>query len=342
VRAAIFIMLAGCSFAPARLASSGGGGGDDDAPARADAAPTIDGDHASWWNPSWSSRVPLSITNNDATALPAGFQIGLRFDLDAAPCTGSRDAARIVYGKTSELDRVIDEVGTDEWTWFRLQAPIAPTAISTEYWLYCGNPSPGAAPQDPVAVFEFYDSFPGTTVNPAWTAQSQVTVAGGVVTMATSGAPGSGIHSNSTIGPGTAIDYIAIASSGATTTPYWWGGYQSNFSASPPWVIWHAVSGANQIHPSSYDGTSNWNGTPVALDTSPHLYGVEHYGDSAAWRYNDVVVETHVYGVSMAATSFNVRLHNYASGGDVSFDMARVRKAANPPPTVSVGTIETY
>jgi hypothetical protein len=280
----------------------------------------------------------LTIVNNAATTMPIGYQIGLSLDLDAAPCTGSRDAVRIVWN-TTEVARVIDEVGTNEWTWFPLQAPITSGSMSTEYWLYCGNAAAPAAPKDPATVFDFWEDFTGVALGGAWTAQGTVTVGSGSVTI---GASNAGIHSNATYGAGFAIDCLATASSAAATNPYWWCGFQQNFSLSAPWVIWHAVGGASQIHPSAYDTSSSWNGTSVTLDTSPHLYGVENYGDSGAWRVADAVVQQHTYATSLAATAFNIRLHNYNSGDTVSFDWARVRKAVNPAPSVTVGTFETY
>jgi len=188
-------------------------------------------------------------------------------------------------------------------------------------------------------VFDFLEDFNGTALPAAWVGQNSVTMGSGVVTIA---AGDSGIHSTATYGPNIAIDYMATASQAAADTPYWWGGFQQTFTLSAPWVIWHAVSGADQIHPSAWDTASTWNGTSVALDTAPHLYGVENYGDSAAFRLADAIVQTRTYATSLAATPLNLRLHNYQSGGTISFDWARVRKAANPAPAVTVGTVETY
>jgi len=350
MRALSVVVLAGCSFHHGAAATTGESG---DAPvvdtalidttslaadAPRDAGMDVATHPANWWDPAWSSRMQLTIMNGAAAALPTGYQVGFAFDLDAAPCAGNRDAVRIVRG-TTEVARVIDEVGAPQWTWFRLQAPISAGASSTEYWLYCGNASPSAAPKDPAVVFDFFEDFNGTTLPSAWTGQNTVTVAGGSVTIA---AGNSGIHSNATYGAGVAIDYVVTASQAAADSPYWWGGFQTNFSLSAPWVIWHAVGAADAIHPSAYDTASTWNGTAVTLDTAPHLYGVENYGDSAAFRLADVIVQTRTYATSLAATSFNLRLHNYNSGGTISFDWARVRKAANPAPAVTAGSVETY
>jgi hypothetical protein len=353
MRALAAVFLAGCSFQHGAGLGTDATGGDDGPRAidahvdAADASSLIPPDAAAdgpthaadWWNPAWGYRMKLTVTNGAATAMATGYQVGLALDLDLAPCTGSRNAVRIVYG-TTEIPRVIDEVGTVEWTWFPLQAPVAVAGATSAYWLYCGNGAAAAAPSDPATVFDFYDDFPGTSLGAAWTAQGAVTVAASQVTI---GNGNSGIHSNATFGANTAIDFIASATANAVSNPYWWAGYQANFSTTVPWVIWHARNGASQIHPSVFEtGGTAWDGTSVALDTSPHLYGVEHYGDSAAFRQADAIVQTRTYGASMAATSFNLRLHNYSSGGSVSFDMARVRKAVNPAPAVAVGAVETY
>ena len=344
------VVLAGCSFHTNAASPASGDGAPDgrvtidgqiDAPTdaaltTADAPPDGLAFPADWWSTAWHSRMKLTITNNAAAAMDAGYQVGLQLDLDVSPCGGSRDAVRIVYG-TTELTRVVDEVGGAEWTWFPLQAAVAAGASTDAYWLYCGNSAPTTAPADPSAVFDFFDDFNGTTLSAAWASQGTVTVAGGSVTI---GNASSGIHSIATWGADTAIDFMATASAAAASNPYWWGGYQTTFTTTQPWHIWHAVSGANQIHPSEYDSNQLWNGTAVALDTAPHLYGVEHYGTSGAYRMADVMAQTRTYTAAIGA--LNLRLHNYQSGGSVSFDWARVRKAVSPAPSVAVGSVETY
>ena len=342
------LVLVGCSFQPRAAAPADTAGGADasiatDGPldaevATIDAPPdgTIVTHPPGWWDAAWGSRMQLTITNNAATAMAQGYQVGLQLDLDAAPCAGSRDAIRIVYNNTTDLARVIDEVGTAEWTWFPLQAAIAPGSSSTAYWLYCGNGSPTAASKDPQDVFDFWDDFNGAALSSAWASQGSVTVAGGSVTIGMSNA---GIHSTATYGANTAIDFMASASTAAAQNPYWWGGYQTNFSISQPWIIWHSLAAAT-LHPSVYSASETWNGTNIALDTSPHLYGVETYGTAGAWRYADAITQSHTYAAAIGA--LNLRLHNYQSGGPVSFDWARVRKAVSPAPAVTVGSVETY
>jgi len=145
MRAVVLAVLAGCSFHPgAPGVTSGGDAPVGDAPPVVDTPIVVDAPHdaagdvsshpPNWWDPAWSSRMQLTIVNGSAAALPVGYQIGFAFGLDVAPCAGNRDAVRIVRG-TTDVSRVIDEVGSPQWTWFPLQASIAAGATSTEYWL---------------------------------------------------------------------------------------------------------------------------------------------------------------------------------------------------------------
>lgn len=346
------VVLAGCSFQPRAAPVSG------DAPLHVDAppGPGLDGPRSidappdappdafvyldapahppNWWNPAWGSRMQLTISNNATGAMASGYQVGLAFDLDAAPCSGNRDQVRIVYNNQTEVPRVIDEVGTTQWTWFPLQAQIDAGATSTSYWLYCNNPAPNAALKDPATVFDFWDDFNGTSLGTAWTATAGgVSVANGSVTIGSSG----GIHSTATYGPGRAIDVMATPTSASVSNPDWWFGFESNFTFQAPWIVWFA-NNANQIHPSVND-TSQHDDPPVTLDTAPHLWGVETYGTSAAFRLADAVVDSRTTNIT---SPLNLRLHVLQSGSTVSFDWVRVRKVVTPAPTVSVGTVETY
>lgn len=346
------VVLAGCSF-QGRAGFNPGG----DAPvvthdaatifdARPDAPPDAPPDAfvyldapahpPNWWNASWGSRMRLTISNSSTTAMATGYQVGLALDLDAAPCTGSRDQVRIVYMNTTDLSRVIDEVGTTEWTWFPLQAAIAPGTTSTDYWLYCTNPSPTAAQNDPANVFDVWDDFAGNTLANTWASTGTVSVANGAVTIGSNG----GIHSNATYGANTAFDAMATASTTSVTNPEWWLGYETNFNVTAPWIVWYAHN-ANQIMPSVNESGTQHNDTAVTLDGNPHLYGVETYGGTSAFRVADVIVDNHTNASVIGP--LNLRLHVYFQpSGTVAFDWIRVRKAVSPAPGVTVGTVETY
>jgi len=349
------VVLAGCSFQP--HAAPGGG----DAPAHADApfgddGPVVIDGHpdappdappdafvyldapahpADWWNAAWGSRMKLTIVNGSQTAMAQGYQVGMAFDLDAAPCGANRDQVRIVYNQT-EVPRVIDEVGTTEWTWFPLQAQIAGGTTNTSYWVYCNNPNPNAAPKDPATVFDVWDDFPGAALASTWASQGNVSVANSKVTIS---ANNGGIHSTATYGAQTAVDVMATATGAQVSGPSWWLGYESNFTSAAPWIVWYASS-ANAIHPSVNEAGFEHDDATVPLDGNPHLYGVETYGSSGAFRLADTIVQNHTYTGPIGP--LNLRLHVYQGGGNVSFDWVRVRKAVSPAPTVTVGTVESY
>jgi hypothetical protein len=340
MRTAVCIVVAACGFQPAPITAPADGARLDvvfmDAPPPLDAAP------ADWWDPHYRWRIPLTITNMSASSMATGFQVALHYDLDAAPCSSPHDNVRVVYAHAMELDRVVDDVGTAaEWTWFPLQAALAPGATTTAYTLYCANPSPPAALADPAVVFDFFDDFNGTTLGTVWMKQNTVAVAGGVVTIGGGAVADSGILTTATWGPGTGVDYTAQVQTAATAD--FWAGFQVGFPDQPPWIQWWTETASN-IRP-DYRGNSSdpgFLGTNVALDTAMHFYGVEYYGLQAMYRYEDAPVEHHVHAFGPSSTMLNFRLHNASGTNPVKYGMARVRKAVDPPPTVVVGTPETY
>ena len=351
MRLAAAVVLAGCSFQPRAAPGTG------DAPAHPDAAPGPDSPvivdarpdappdafvyldapahPPNWWNPAWGSRMQLTIANTSTTALATGYQIGLSHDLDVAPCAGNRDQVRIVYNNTTDIPRVIDEVGTNEMTWFPLQAPIAAGTTNTSYWLYCGNATPTAAPKDPAMVFDVWDDFGGNSLASTWASAGTVSVANGSVTLGSNGS----IHSNATYGANTAIDGLATATTTSVSNPQWWIGYEVNFNITAPWIVWLADA-ANAIHPSVNEAGTRHEDAASLLDTNPHLYGVETYGTTGAFRLADAIVDTHTY--TQAIGALNLRLAVLQGSGTVSFDWVLVRKAVSPPPGVTVGSVETY
>jgi len=326
------LLTASCSFQPGALpgdAQSSTADTGDSGPG--DGAVYSDGAPADWWNPAWKRRLRLSI--EDSVALPMGFQVGFAIDLDAAPCSGSRDQVRIVHMMT-ELPRVIDEVGANEWIWFRLQAALPASTPTDAYWLYCGNPSAGAAPADPTTVFDVFDDFGGTALGASWTTTGSVTVAGGVVTLDDD----DGFRTTATYPPNSATDFV-MSTQTTSQTMWFWGGFQNNFTFTGPWMLWNATT-ATQIRPDEVDSSGSWTGTPQGLDTAFHLYGVENYGTSSMYRYQDMPVAQHTHDANISQ-SISVRFHNYMSVNTIQVGMMRVRKAANPPPTVTVSPVET-
>lgn len=331
---AVLLLLAACSFRHG-FASPG------DSALSDVAIDTVDAD-LSWWNPAWHERMPITIMNPSSGALASGYQIGLRFDVGAAPCTTNRDDIRITFGRT-ELTRVIDEVGPPEWTWFRLAAPLPAGATSTgEYWLYCANPAPSAAPSDPTQVFDFYDSFDESVLDlSVWTKQNNAVLGGGVLTCGGGANNDSGIVTTTpTFHPNHAVDYVATASS--TTSSDFWAGFQNGTMDVQPWLQWWTEP-KNAIRPDFWANSSSteWLGTSVSLDLNPHFYGVENYGVSSMYRYDDEPRDSHIYDAA-PPDPLSVRLWEGDKATTVKYDLVRVRAAVDPPPVATVGTPQTY
>jgi hypothetical protein len=304
-----------------------------------DLAPPVD---ALWWNPAWRSRMPVAITNNAAGQLPAGYQVGLAYDLDAAPCTSNRDDIRIVRDNV-DIERVIDEVGTVEWTWFPLAAAIDPSATANDYWLYCGNPSPTPAPSDPKMVFDAYDGFDTTIDTSVWTKQNTTSVVNGQLVCGGGGQTDNGVVTKTrTFSANHAVDYVATASS--ATASDWWAGFQIGTMDVAPWLHWYTLN-PNAVCPDFLGVATDtpWYGTDIPLDTAPHFYSIENYGTKSMYRREDVPVQSHVYApMQPPPAQVNVRLWNYSDSTSVTYDWVRVRQAIDPPPTTTVGAPETY
>jgi hypothetical protein len=303
-------------------------------------APSPDAVAQAWWDPAWPYRLRLTIFTQ--TALPLGFQLGFSPSLDAPPCTGNRDGVRVVSGAT-DLPRVIDELGATQWVWFKLTKPIAASSTSIDYYLYCGNQSPTPAMSDPAAVFDFYDAFPGSSLGSAWMSQGSVAVSGGFVQLH---APDAAISTNATLPPGNGVDFAMSADANAVSEPYFWGGFDNQFSFNDPWVRWFGGFSSGQLRGSTDLPTQSASyGTNQTFDTTKHLYGVESYDASAAFRIDDLQVDSLTYGGTLA-TPMNVTFYNHASGpsgnGILQIEMVRTRKVATPVPSVMLGMPELY
>jgi hypothetical protein len=286
--------------------------------------------------------MPLTIVNGSAQTLPMGYQIGVSYPFLSAPCIGQRDDVRFIYGPVTELNRVFDDV-SPPWAWFPLIAPLAPGATSTgEYFIYCGNIDPGSGPSNPKTLFELHDAFGAASIDTnTWTVVRGATLSNGRLVVGNSGNQDNGvITATASFGPNHAVDFVAIPS--LTTTPAYgfWGGFQATTANNAPYALWW-TSTTTGFGPTALMNANNtaYQGATVALTTTGHYFGVEHYGDHAMYRYDDAPYDTHAYDESHD-TPLYVRLWNYNSTPSVAFDMVRVRQAVDPPPTVTVGTPE--
>jgi Domain of unknown function (DUF2341) len=120
-----------------------------------------------WWDPAWTMRESVSVAAGSNGA-PAGYTVAVTLDhaslVAAQQALASGDDVRIVGSDGTEVDRVLDTGASWDTAattiWFQVADQL--DANDTEqYWLYYGNPSAGAPPADPTAVFLLADGFEG-------------------------------------------------------------------------------------------------------------------------------------------------------------------------------------
>ncbi|MFZ5785221.1 MAG: hypothetical protein ACOY3Y_02160, partial [Acidobacteriota bacterium] len=105
-----------------------------------------------WWNTSYASRRPLTISNGAASQLPTGYSVVAVLDTQSLVAAGKLLASgndlrvvRTVGTSHVELDRRLVGMGTTQTRiWFKTTAPI--TTTDATYFLYHGNPAGGAPP----------------------------------------------------------------------------------------------------------------------------------------------------------------------------------------------------
>lgn len=310
----------------------------------------------SWWNPAFTKRAQLTITNNATTTLGTGFPVMVNVNIAQLDAPGAvYDALRVVHfnsatNQWTEVTRYNEGGGSTHQMWFSLTAPLASSASTTEFWLYFGNPSPTVAPGSGSAVFDFYDSFSGTTVDATkWAIQGVPTEGGMNLTLKN----GDSVHSLVQFAPGYAF---ATSMTAPTAAPRYWAGFQrqNDFTDADPWMIWvnRATSdsdfppagSAATIWGETYSTalgmtTPNW-GTAKPLDGAKHWYTVQRHTDRIVYKYDEQVVSTYMLPAN-DTSMVQVRLANEGAG-TIPFGMVHVRKAVWPDPTATIGTTEPY
>ena len=314
-----------------------------------DAAPVM-----SWWDPAFTKRARLTITNGAADPLVVGFQIGVPVDLATLDSpTAVWDALRVVRWDATamtwtEKTRYIEQNAGGYHIWFKLDTQVDPAGSDSDYYLYFGNPAPAAAPSSGSAVFDFYDAFSGTAVSTtSWTIQGSPTVANNDLTLVA----GASILSKTAFTPGHAL---TASMTGPADAPRFWLGYQTDLMDNAPWIIWinrdltdsytppGAVAGT--IWPETYSTAAGMSGpaygTAKTLDGAKHYYTVQRLADRVVYKYEEQPV-TDFALPQTDSTSLPVRLTNEGTKSLV-FGMVHVRKAVWPDPTVAIGATETH
>lgn len=123
---------------------------------------------SSWWNPQYGYRQLITITNNEASTLPAGYSVEVTLDTASLVSAGKMlsdcSDLRIAYLHGSswvELDRDVINGGTSATqVWFKTQAAIgASPSADSNYYVYYGNPSASNPPANKSNVYLWFDDF---------------------------------------------------------------------------------------------------------------------------------------------------------------------------------------
>jgi hypothetical protein len=301
-------------------------------------------------------RYRRRITINSA-ALPAGFTIRVPLASLLATLVAEgkvnadfSDLRVIGDGTLGERDRIVDPPGGLAPVAVNFSIMLALSAgTSTDYALYYGAPSSGAAPANGSAVFPVYDDFTSGIAS-FWLQNDGPTTSGGKLVLRAGHTDALTTNAASDKLPivsavelvANVIDPTSDATVQSAGTFWYWFGYQhtGDFSASNPWVVWIA-RGKSEIHgeQKSPVGCENeCDGPQVAQNTASHYYAIER--DPSATRfYFDGTLS---YTASDTNTEdYSVMLRNFMATSDLDIDWVRARARTSPDPTITLGAEET-
>jgi hypothetical protein len=299
-------------------------------------------------------RRRITIHNTATSALPTGFTIRVSVGSSLASLLGMgkvkadfSDLRVIGDGSLGERDRIIDPPTgpAPPGISFSLVLPIPAGATSTDYALYYGAPDAAAAPANGAAVFPVYDDF-ATSVATFWLKNDGPTVQNGQLLLRAA-------HTDAVLSPAASVPIVSafelVASvsnpqSDPTVQPsgtfYYWFGYQKDFSAVDPWVLWIArgkggVQGEQKSPVGCEAGCEQ--PTPNSQNTLPHYYAIER--DPTVTRF--YLDGTLAYMTPVTnQDDYPVILRNFMATGDLHVDYARARARVAPDPMVMVGAEE--
>jgi hypothetical protein len=313
-----------------------------------DVPPPMDapvGPEPPWWDLAWGARARIVVANGASSTAPVGLEVALALDIPSRP-GATRASLRVVRWDDGArtwtlLDRSVDDQigGSDSRIWFDLESPVAAGDTDETYWLYWDEPA-AADENRPWDVFDYYESFGGTTLAAEWAPQATVTVAAGEVQLPA----GASIRSTTVrVGPGEALDF-ALRAPGFSGTSYYWAGLQRemDFDDSQPWMIWiNRDTDPSAIWPEArVDALAvDLDGTHVPMDSAIHRYSVERLADRVAYARDDVEVSLLALGTAYL-TPLQIRINSSTGGPTMYVQWVRVRTLLRPAPTLTLEATE--
>lgn len=311
------------------LPTDGGGGGD------VVTTPDVDAKVVTYFR---------TITIKTNAALPKGYTIGVAYveselqaEISAGKMRSDMNDLR-VKGTAGERDRLVDAPPLARVVWFSLASPISANVTDTTYEITYGVPNAGAPPADGTNVFNFYDDFSGTSVNPQWMTQGTVSVGGGMLTLPKGG---SGALTALSQSPTSTAEWRAEVTD-PTSNPdsngfYYWIGYQhtGDFVASDPWVVWISRSPNFVGAEDKADGCLNTCGnTPLAQNKSFRYFAIER---QAAQTIFSIDLAQSYTTAATNDQALSPMIRNFLLTGDLVVDWYRSRARIYPEPTVTLG-----
>lgn len=149
------------------------------------AAPASGVSQVSWWNTDYALRKNITVTNNMASTLPAGYTVSVSLNTSNLIASGkmlpSGNDLRIVYRNGSsftELDRDVVGINSDSTkVLFRTQEPISANSADKSYELYYDNAAAVNPPDNKSNVYLWFDDFnrankPDITVESAYSVKT--------------------------------------------------------------------------------------------------------------------------------------------------------------------------
>ena len=319
-----------------------------------------------WWDAAWTYRQPVDLVAG-AAVVPSGYSIALTFDHATLVAAGHAAAdghdLRVVAdvgGSLTELDRILDD--GSGWNsastriWFRTPAAIAAGATSRA-WIYYGNAAAGPAPENPSAVYLFYDDFESGDLS-RWTPvldgngggywSSSTAQARSGTHALHAGATGSrkvivasGVDGNDVAfsawwyaTAATSLDFSQAVRAGSTTPLNM---YKSNFYSGSGWDVSKIVSdNYTQIStPHGAFSTGTWTQVTILMVGTKLRVLKDGAQVSPPGGATDV-------GTELGSGSVGFQDANVPAGQDVWVDDAVARRYVEPEPTATAGAEEPH
>ena len=309
-----------------------------------------------WWNVSWQYRRPITISNSVSENL-TDYQIKLNVSYDPDMNADFSDLRFTYYNSTiqkeTKIPYWIEEYteSTNATIWIKV--PSIPANTTATIYMYYGNPS-ATSKSNGTAVFEFFDDFTGTSLDPnKWEVNVIGTITYNVNDMLNI------TNSSSWIADGydggyqhrikwtPLTDFIIEWDAEASTSGIDYKCSQVGFApikSDEKIIYWvgHEDNTANDdlyrrvINESGRAWTSSW---AYSLTTK---FALIKLGNTYKAVVNGKIVDTSTSTSTVSAIALATgRYGKYPFSDEQWIDNVRIRKYTDPEPTVSIGPEES-